>query len=208
VRTRIKICGITRPEDGAYAAAAGADAIGLVFCAASPRCVSPAQAREIVAALPPLVTVVALFLDPQPHEVEQVLASVPVDLLQFHGAEPPEFCRRFQRRYLKALPMGGGADPLALAAQYPDAAGFLLDSHAQGGIGGTGTTFDWSTIPSTLPRPFLLAGGLHPGNVAEAVRTCRPYGVDVSSGVESAKGIKDSAKVAAFIDEVRRVQFD
>lgn len=191
-----------------HAAQAGADAIGLVFCAVSPRCVMVGQAREIVAALPPLVSVVALFLDPSREEVERVLAEVPVDLLQFHGDESPAFCRGFGRRYMKSLPMGGGAEPLALAAEYPDAAAFLLDSHAKGGVGGTGATFDWSTIPSALPRPYLLAGGLHPGNVAEAVRACRPYGVDVSSGVESAKGIKDPAKVAAFINEVRRVQLD
>lgn len=205
VRTRVKICGITRPEDAIAAAAAGADAIGLVFCAASPRHIAPERAREIVAALPPLVSTVALFLDPARDEVARVLDAVEVDLLQFHGRESPEFCESFGRRYLKALGMGGGSDTAADAAAHPHATGFLLDSHVPGAQGGSGETFDWSRIP-VLPKPYLLAGGLSPANVAEAVRRCRPYGVDVSSGVESAKGIKDAAKIAAFIDEVNRVQ--
>lgn len=208
LRTRIKICGITRPEDALAAARLGADAIGLVFHPRSPRYVELAAAREIVAALPPLVSVVALFMDPGRQEVETVLSGLTVDLLQFHGSESPAFCELFGRRYLKALPMGGGADPLAHARAHGQALGFLLDSHAPGQQGGSGETFDWNHIPQELPKPYLLAGGLHPGNVAEAVRRCRPYGVDVSSGVEAAKGIKDPAKLAAFINEVNRVGQD
>lgn len=207
MRTRVKICGITRPEDGQRAAALGADAVGLVFFAGSPRHVSIDTAASVIAALPPLVAVVALFQDPAAAEVEQVLAKLPVDLLQFHGSESPEFCRAFGRRYLKALAMGEGSlDPVLQARQYPDAAGYLLDSHAAGQQGGSGRTFDWSRIPANLARPILLAGGLHAGNVAAAIRQYRPYGVDVSSGVEAGKGIKDAAKMAAFINEVRRVE--
>lgn len=209
MRIRVKICGITRPEDGRQAAEFGADAIGLVFCARSPRNVDIAAAERIIDALPPLVSVVALFLNPRAADVERVLAALPVDLLQFHGLEPPEFCRRFGRRYLKALSMDAGSDgPRQQIGQYPDAAGFLLDAHPAGELGGRGEAFDWSRIPPDLTKPFLLAGGLNPDNVAAAVRGCRPYGVDVSSGVEAAKGVKDAARMAAFINEVRRVESD
>lgn len=207
MRTRIKICGITRPDDGRRAAELGADAVGLVFCAASPRNLDLASAARIIGSLPPLVTVVALFMDPLRADVAAVVSELPIDLLQFHGSEPPEFCRGFGRRYIKALAMGAdAADPRQQAHEYPDAAGFLLDSHAVGGQGGSGQTFDWSRVPQDFARPFLLAGGLGPDNVAAAVRQCRPYGVDVSSGVEAAKGIKDAGKMAAFINEVRRVE--
>lgn len=207
MRTRVKICGITRPEDGRQAAALGADAIGMVFLPGSPRHVSLEAAAEIVAALPPLVTVVALFMDPSQDEVEQVLAALPIDLLQFHGSEPPEFCRAFRRRYMKALAMAdGGAAAAAQAKRYPDAAAYLLDSHAAGQQGGSGQTFDWNQIPRNLERPLLLAGGLHADNVAAAIAQHRPYGVDVSSGVEASRGIKDAARMAAFINEVRRVE--
>lgn len=205
--TRIKICGVTRPEDGRCAAELGADAVGLVFFAGSSRNVDLDSAARIIAALPPLVVVVALFQDPAAAEVERVVAELPVDLLQFHGSEPPEFCRGFGRRYLKALAMAGGRDEAKIQARrYPDAAGYLLDSHAVGQQGGSGQAFDWSQIPTDLSRPFLLAGGLHPGNVADAIRQHRPYGVDVSSGVEADKGIKDAVKMAAFISEVKRVE--
>lgn len=205
--TRIKICGVTRPDDGLCAAELGADAIGLVFFAGSPRHVDLDTASRIIAVLPPLTTVVALFQDPTAAAVEQVVAELPVDLLQFHGGESPEFCRRFGRRYLKALAMAGGrAAAQAQARQYPDAAGFLLDSHAVGQQGGSGQVFDWSQIPADLNRPYLLAGGLSPDNVADAIRQHRPYGVDVSSGVEAARGIKDAVKMAAFISEVKRVE--
>lgn len=206
MRTRVKICGITSPEDGRAAVDAGADAIGLVFCASSPRNLALAQAAAIISALPPLVSVVALFQDAQPEQVATVLSSLPVDLLQFHGQEPPEFCGAFERRYIKALPMGGGVEPVAYARRYPDAAAFLLDSHALGGSGGTGSPFDWRRVPGGLDKPLIVAGGLNAGNVAEAVRVCRPYAVDVSSGVEAAKGIKDRAKMAAFINEVHRAE--
>jgi phosphoribosylanthranilate isomerase len=205
--TRIKICGVTRPEDGRCAAELGADAIGLVFFAGSPRHVDLDTAGRIIAALPPLAVVVALFQNPTAAEVERVVAELPVDLLQFHGSEPPEFCRSFGRRYLKALAMAEGrSQAQAQARRYPDAAGYLLDSHATGQQGGSGQVFDWSQIPASLSRPFLLAGGLHPENVADAIRQHRPYGVDVSSGVEAGKGIKDAVKMAAFISEVKRVE--
>ncbi len=205
MRTRIKICGITRPSDGVAAVELGADALGLVFCETSPRFVTPEQAEEIVAALPPLVSVVALFVNAPASDVERVLARVPVDLLQFHGDEAPEYCSSFGRRYIKALPMGGGVEPTAYARRYADAAAFLLDSHALGGLGGSGSRFDWSRIPSGLGKPLILAGGLDASNVAEAIEQCRPYGVDVSSGVEAAKGVKDVARMEAFIKEVMRV---
>jgi phosphoribosylanthranilate isomerase len=206
--TRIKICGITRPQDGCEAAALGADAIGLVFYEGSPRCVTLDQAQAIIAVLPPLVTLVALFLDPTRGRVADILAALPIDLLQFHGNETPGFCRGFARRYLKALPMGGGADPVIYANRHSDAAGFLLDSHVAGQQGGTGRTFDWGSVPQDLGKPYLLAGGLDSDNVAEAIQACRPYGVDVSSGVEVTKGVKDPVRMAAFIREVNRVGSD
>lgn len=208
MRTRIKICGITRPEDGVEAARLGADAIGLVFYRGSPRHLDLAAAERILAALPPLVSAVALFLNPTRDEVERVLAQLPVDLLQFHGTEAAEFCAGFARPYLKALSMSGGADPSAQARAHVAARGFLLDSNAPGQRGGRGEAFDWETIPRGLAKPYLLAGGLDPSNVAEAVRRYRPYGVDVSSGVEASKGIKDAGKMAAFINEVHRVRQD
>ncbi len=191
-------------EDALCAARAGADAIGLVFHAPSPRAVTPTQAAAIARALPPFVTAVALFVDPAPEAVESVLAEVPVGMLQFHGDEPPALCRRFGLPYLKAVPMGAGVDPAAWAARYPDAAGLLLDSHGGGRSGGTGEAFDWGRIPAGLDRPVVLAGGLAPENVAEAVRRVRPWAVDVSSGVEARKGIKDPARIEAFMREVRR----
>ena len=202
--TRVKICGITRPRDGLAAARLGADAIGLVFHARSPRHVLPGQAAAIARELPPFVSTVALFLDADADEVRSVLRVLPADLLQFHGSEPPEFCRQFGRPYLKAIGMGAGTQAAwALAARYADAAGLLLDSHAPGTAGGTGQSFPWEALPM-LARPLVLAGGLHPGNVAAAITATQPWAVDVSSGVESAPGIKDEGKMAAFIQEVRR----
>jgi phosphoribosylanthranilate isomerase len=206
LRVRVKICGITRLEDGVAAAALGADAIGLVFYPPSPRVVSAEHANRIVATLPAFVTVTALFLDPAPMQVEAVLKSVPVDLLQFHGDEPAEFCRSFGRGYVKALPMGGGADARDYARRYPDARALLLDTHALGSPGGTGVAFEWSLVPGTFERPVVLAGGLDANNVAAALRQVDPYGVDVSSGVETAPGIKDPHKMEVFIREVNRVQ--
>jgi phosphoribosylanthranilate isomerase len=210
-RTRVKICGITRADDGLAAAHAGADAIGLVFWKGSTRAVSHEQARAIAAALPAFVTVVGLFVDPSADEVRAALAHVPIDLLQFHGAEPPAFCRTFGRPYLKAAAAAPGVDLLESLAPFDDAAGYLIDAPAVAGIpGGTGRTFDWSLLPAQLPRPLVLSGGLHAGNVGEAIRRVAPWAVDVSSGVEArdadgapTKGIKDAARIAAFIEEVR-----
>ncbi len=201
--TRTKICGITRVEDALAAAAAGADAIGLVFVAKSPRHVTPTQAAEIGSSLPPFVTRVALFVNPEATQVEAVLRLARPDALQFHGEESPAFCRAFGVPYMKAARVRPGVDLLQFAALYADAQGLLLDAWSEGVHGGTGERFDWTLIPPDLPRPVILAGGLHPGNVAEAIRAVRPWAVDVSSGVELGKGIKDPAKIAAFIKEVR-----
>jgi phosphoribosylanthranilate isomerase len=205
MRTRVKICGITRVEDALAAAGAGADAIGLVFYARSPRAVAIEQARAIVAALPPFVSVVGLFVDARPEAVRAVLDALPIDLLQFHGDECSADCSGFGRPYLKAISMRADLDVNAYARAYPDAAGFLLDAHQDGVPGGTGQRFDWAQVPRDFERPLILAGGLEPGNVAAAIRRVRPYGVDVSSGVELSKGIKDAAKISAFLTEVQRV---
>jgi phosphoribosylanthranilate isomerase len=203
MRTRIKICGITSPDDARMAADAGADAVGLVFYSPSPRAVDVERAAEIVAALPPFVTPVALFVDPQPHAVEHVLAACSVGLLQFHGEEPPALCRAFGVPYLKAIRVRPEVDLLQSLARYDDAAGWLLDAFHDGLYGGTGRAFDWDLVPRAASRPMVLSGGLTPENVAEAVRKVRPWAVDVSSGVEAAKGVKDAAKVARFIAGVR-----
>ena len=200
---RIKICGITRAEDARACARLGADAIGLVFHSASPRVVNVAQAQAILAALPPFVTSVGLFVNASVAEIEAVLAQLPLDLLQFHGEESPQFCRGFNRPYLKAVQVKPGLDLVQYASHFSDAKGLLLDAHVAGLAGGSGTLFDWKLIPAQLPLPIVLAGGLNPANVAEAVRCVRPAAVDVSSGVETAKGIKDAAKIAAFIQGVR-----
>ena len=204
-RMRTKICGITRPEDGQEAARLGVDAIGLVFYPPSPRHVSLDQARAIVAALPPFVTVVALFVDPSVAEVEAVLHAVPVDVLQFHGEESPDFCRQFARPYLKAVRVRPSLDLLQYAAHYAGARGLLADAFVPGMAGGTGATFDWSLLPPNLPLPLILSGGLDPSNIAAAVAAVRPAAVDISRGVESAKGIKDPALMAAFIGAVQHV---
>ena len=201
--TAVKICGITRPEDALAAARAGAHAIGLVFYAKSPRRVTPGRAAEIIRVLPPFVTTVGLFVDASAEEVRAALAEAPVALLQFHGDETPEFCRQFKRPYVKAVRMRAGVDLLQYARDYHDAKALLLDNYVEGLHGGSGVAFDWSLIPRGLPLPVILSGGLTPENVAEAVRRVRPSAVDVSSGVESAKGIKDAQKIAAFIKGVR-----
>jgi len=201
--TRVKICGITRVEDGLAAAYSGADAIGLVFYAASPRHVEPARAAEIARALPPFISTVALFVNPAADAVRLVLDTLRPDLLQFHGEESPAFCAAFGVPYLKALRVKAGVDLLQSASLYADARGLLLDAWNAAAHGGTGERFDWSLIPPELPLPVVLAGGLAPGNVAAAVRQVRPWAVDVSSGVEAAKGIKDAARIAAFMKEIR-----
>ena len=203
--TRTKICGITRVEDAQAVARSGADALGLVFYAKSPRHVTVPQAVQLMQAIPPFVTVVGLFVNPSADEVRNVLSYVALDVLQFHGEEEPEFCAQFGRPYLKAIRVRDGVDLVQCAALYADAQGLLLDAYIEGTHGGTGESFDWRLIPHDLPLPVILSGGLHPGNVAEAIRQVRPYAVDVSSGVEAAKGIKDAAKVAAFINEVKRI---
>jgi phosphoribosylanthranilate isomerase len=203
--TRIKICGITRAEDAKTVAASGADAIGLVFYAKSPRYVSAEQAAQLAATLPPFVTTVGLFVDAEPAFVREVLAAVPLDVLQFHGDETPEYCAQFGRPYLKAIRVKAGVDLVECAARYVGAQALLLDAYVAGVPGGTGATFDWTLIPRNLPLPVILSGGLDAENVAEGIRQVRPYAVDVSSGVEAGKGIKDAAKVAAFVNEVKKI---
>jgi phosphoribosylanthranilate isomerase len=203
VRTRIKICGITRVEDGLAAVRAGADAIGLVFDARSPRYVSFERAHEIAAAMPPFVTVVGLFVDADAVRVREALGAVRLDLLQFHGSESPDYCRQFAKPFLKAISMREGVDLHRASRDFAAAAALLLDTHVADVAGGSGRTFDWNRIPRDLGKPVILAGGLGPDNVAEAVRRVRPYAVDVSSGVEQSKGIKDHDKIAAFIAAVR-----
>lgn len=200
---RIKICGITRIEDALAAARLGADAIGLVFYPGSPRAVTPAQARAIIEALPPFVVPVGLFVNAGAEAVRDTLAVAPVQLLQFHGEETPGFCAAFGRPFLRAVRVRPGTDLLQYAREFHAAKGLLLDAWVEGVHGGTGATFDWSLIPRDLPAPVILSGGLNPDNVEQAVRRVRPWAVDVSSGVESAKGIKDAAKIEAFINGVR-----
>jgi phosphoribosylanthranilate isomerase len=200
---RVKICGITRVEDALAAAAAGADAIGLVFYAKSPRAVGIEQARAIIAALPPFVTTVGLFVDIECDELQRILANVPLDLLQFHGDESPEQCESVNRPYIKALRVKAGDDIAVQVNRYPGAKGILLDTYVEGVPGGTGEAFDWSLVPEGLSKPVILAGGLHADNVASAVARVRPYAVDVSGGVEASKGIKDAEKVGAFIRAAR-----
>jgi len=203
--TRIKCCGMTRVGDALLAARLGADAIGLVFTARSKRQVTLAQAREIVAALPPFVATVALFMDDETSLVRQVLDEVRPALLQFHGDESDGWCAQFGHPFLKAIAMGEGAAALSRLHDYPHATGLLLDGHAAGEAGGGGKAFDWSLLPGELAQPLILAGGLHAGNVGDAVRMARPWAVDVASGVESAPGIKDPARLEAFIRAVRTV---
>nr|SPS05166.1 N-(5'-phosphoribosyl)anthranilate isomerase [Candidatus Nitrotoga fabula] len=203
--TRIKICGITRVEDVLAAAHGGADAIGLVFYDKSPRNVERKQAALLAAAIPPFVTLVGLFVNASVENVRETLRQVPLDVLQFHGEEEPDFCRQFGRPYLKALRVKNGLNLVQCAARYQDAQGLLLDAYIEGTHGGTGIAFDWSLIPQGLPLPVVLSGGLHAGNVADAIMQVCPWAVDVSSGVESAKGIKDAAKIAAFIMEIKKI---
>ena len=201
--TRIKFCGITRVEDATAAADLGVDAIGLVFTRHSRRRVDIARARTIRRALPPFVSVVALFMDDEAAWIDAVIADLQPDLLQFHGDESAAFAARFARAYLKAVPMGSIADVPAFVAAYPQAAGFVLDSHAAGAPGGSGEAFDWARMPRNPGRPLVLAGGLDAGNVAQAVTLVRPYAVDVSSGIETAPGIKDASRMRRFVDAVR-----
>ena len=202
-RTRIKICGLREPAHAKLAAEAGADAIGLVFYGRSPRSVQAELAAEIAAALPPYVAAVGLFVNAEAGEVESVLARVPLDLLQFQGDETPEFCERFGRPYVRAVRMEQGVDLLEYGHRFKRARALLLDAHVPGLPGGTGRTFDWKRVPRNPPIPLILSGGLDPGNVAEAIREVRPWAVDVSSGVESSRGVKDPARIVDFIRSVR-----
>lgn len=202
MRTRIKICGITRPQDLRAAADSGADAFGLVFYPPSPRCLAPEQARALRRAAPAFLSAVALFVNPSREEVGRVLETVRPDALQFHGEEPPEFCREFGLPYIKACRVKPGVDLLKYWGRFPDASAWLADAWVEE-YGGVGSGFDWSLLPRRLARPLVLSGGLAPGNVAAAIRSLRPWAVDVSSGVESAKGIKDASLIDAFVREVR-----
>ena len=203
MHTAVKICGLTRIEHALDAARLGAQAIGVVLYRESPRYVSNEQARRIVDALPPFVTTVALMVNPSAGEVEAVIEQVKPVLLQFHGDETPEFCGQFSLPYIKALRVRPETDLLQYSRDYSAAKGLLLDAFVEGARGGTGATFDWRLIPQDFPMPLILAGGLDASNVMEAVRQVRPWAVDVSSGVEIEKGVKDATKMAAFIRGVR-----
>lgn len=196
---RVKICGITRVDQAQHAVAAGANAIGLVFYPRSPRAVTIDSARAIARACGPFVTSVGLFVNAEPEHIEQVLDRVPLQLLQFHGDEPAEFCEQFGRPYLKAIRMRPELDVVETISRYPSASGILLDAYTPGVPGGTGETFDWARVPAASAVPVVLAGGLTPANVAEAIIRTGCYGVDVSGGVEAAAGDKDPAKVENFI---------
>ena len=201
-RTRIKICGLTREEDVRAAVNAGADAIGFVIYPPSPRFVPFERAAELARLIPPFVTTVGLFVEPERDFVNAALAHVPLQVLQFHGDEAEADCTGFGRPYIKAARMRPGLDLLKYAASFPGAQGLLLDAFVEG-YGGGGETFDWSLIPDKLPMPLILSGGLNAANVAEAVRRVRPWAVDVSSGVESGKGIKDAARITDFVAGVQ-----
>lgn len=199
MRIRSKICGITRVEDARVAVALGVDAIGLVFYPKSSRYVSIQQAQAICQVLPPFVACVGLFLDASEEDIQRVIDQVPLTLLQFHGAESPSDCEGFSLPYIKAIPMAGDIEFDGYALAYPGASGFLVDSHVAGEQGGSGEVFDWNKIPKNLNFPLILAGGLNSDNVADAITHVKPYAVDVSSGVEKDKGIKDPEKMALFM---------
>jgi phosphoribosylanthranilate isomerase len=200
---RVKICGITRPQDLHAACDAGADALGFVFYEKSPRHLSIETAAVLMREVPPFVQAVGLFVNAEPAFIERVLQTVPLDLLQFHGDETPTDCARFGRPYIKAVRVNRDTDLLKCAADFDAARGLLLDAFVPGVPGGTGERFDWSLIPPDLPKPVILSGGLTPDNVADAVQRVHPWAVDVSSGVEASKGIKDAHKIAQFIAKAK-----
>lgn len=206
MRTRIKICGITRVEHALLAAELGVDAIGLVFYANSPRNLEIEQARQIALATPPFVTTVALFMDAEQQTVQDVLQSVPVHCLQFHGQESEQFCNSFNRAYIKSVPMMGIDDVGAYTAAFPSATGFLLDAVQTGEAGGQGRVFDWRSMPPASQQPFVLAGGLNPENVVAAIQATGCTAVDVSSGVEVSKGVKSAEKMREFVQQVNSIQ--
>ncbi len=202
-RTRVKICGITRREDANAAVKAGADALGFVFYAASPRAVSANMATEIMAGLPPFVTTVGLFVNADKQQVIDLLAQVPLACLQFHGDESAEYCEQFKRPYIKAIRVNEQTDLAAAAEQFASAQALLLDTYVKDIPGGTGQTFNWQLLPKSFASDIILAGGLTPENVGDAIKTTSPYAVDVSGGVEASKGIKDHDKIKQFIHEVQ-----
>jgi phosphoribosylanthranilate isomerase len=202
-RTRVKVCGITRIEDALEAVNAGADAIGLVFYAPSPRCVCVEQAQQIVAAIPPFVSIVGLFVNAPTAEIEAILAQVRLDIIQFHGDETVTECEQIKLPYYKAIRVKPDANLLQYETEFKSARALLLDTYSEAAFGGTGQVFDWTLIPKNLTKPVILAGGLLAENVALAINQVRPYAVDVSGGVEASKGIKDAAKIAAFIQAVK-----
>ncbi|MGB5304913.1 MAG: phosphoribosylanthranilate isomerase [Gammaproteobacteria bacterium] len=208
MRTRVKICGITRDEDALAAASCGADAIGLVFYPRSPRHVGIEQAARIAEAVPPFVMITGLFVNASRDVIEQVLNAVPLGLLQFHGQETNAECTGYGLPFIKSIAMRADTDVVLIMKQYPDAAGFLLDTWQPQTHGGGGNTFNWDRVPAQVPLPVVLAGGLSPDNVARAIHTVRPYAVDVSSGVESEKGIKSAEKISAFMKGVRHGETD
>ncbi len=203
MRTRVKICGITNTEDALNAIKYGADAIGLVFYASSPRFVSISQAQKIVAAIPPFVSVVGLFVNAPTAEIEAVLSQVRIDVLQFHGDESAAECERIKLPYLKAIRVKNDTNLLQCEVEFSSAKALLLDTYSEAAFGGTGHVFDWKLIPKNMTKPIILAGGLNPENVADAIKQVQPYAVDVSGGVEASKGIKDLAKIAAFMQAVK-----
>lgn len=201
--TRIKICGVTRAQDAQASAACGADAIGLVFYPRSSRAVTVDRAADIVAAVPPFVSVVALFVDEPIASIERILSNLPIDVIQFHGEESPEFCQQFGRPWIKALRVKPDLDVGEQCQRFSKARAVLLDSWQAGVVGGTGKTFDWRLAQKSLPMPIVLAGGLNDNNVGDGMRALRPAAVDVSGGVESAPGLKDVDRIKQFIAAVR-----
>ena len=204
--SRVKICGITSREDAKLACDSGADAVGLVFYPPSPRCVSIKQAVEVVNTLPPFTTSVALFVNAQRQEIERILDQVDIDLIQFHGDEPEEFCSSFKRPYIKAVRMKQGLDLYTVQNNYASARGLLLDTYKKGIPGGTGEAFNWQNVPHDLTLPVILAGGLVPENIVQAIKQVKPYAVDVSGGVEASKGKKDREKIIRFMENVKRAE--
>lgn len=205
MRTRVKICGITNVKDALLAVAYGADAIGLVFYEASPRNVTIKQAAEIAQAMPPFVSVVGLFVNADPSLIKEAITQVGLDLIQFHGDETQTDCTPYKRPFIKAVRVKPDTNLVQYAADFPEAKALLLDAYAEGMAGGTGQIFDWSLIPQGLEKPIILAGGLSAANVYDAIQQVKPYAVDISGGVEQAKGIKDAAKIAAFMQQIERL---